>query len=428
MGVDVVHSHQRSWAAAVVLAAGFVVMGCGGGGGGGGGGAPAATFVATGATPAIRADIRTGASVPSTSLQGLDLHHYVFPATPGDTFTLEIDTQPSARPIQIFVVQSVPNGAGGVNTTVLVPEKTVVTTPYTTALTASADSTINVLVFDHLQANLTLSNLSVLADQQQANTSSFVAVIHIAGDSFAGFGAHNDLATVADKQQFVSDLLSGVNTVWAQTGVQIDIGGSAFDTLTTAQVQAAEPSLVQSGRTVLDGGDLGLNAPARRWGNLGVPTSDPLYGLALDIFIVQNSVVGSAGVAVLGFNAGVPLRSQGGVFEGTGLTHSLTFSIFDETGQPQTMSTLITILAHELGHFLSLIHTTEQTFVPDDLSDTPFSTSSHDTNSDGALNPLDTLQACPDFSNLMFPFAGGQTQLSAEQGLAMRAYLAIREH
>lgn len=407
--------------------------GCGGGGGGGGGGAPGAptTFQSLGEAAPIRPDIRTGASVPMVSLQDRLTHNYAFPATPGRSYTLEIDTQPSGMPILIQAAELTTSGAFS-----SLPQT--VTTPYSTTLVATAESTIYVSVFDENQRNLTLSKLTVLADQQEPNTSSFTTIVHIAGDSFAGFSSipenavYNNLATTTDRQRLVSDLLNGVNTIWAPTGVQINVAGSGFRSLSNAQVQAVEPSLIQGGRTILDAGDMALNVPARRWGNLGIPASDPTFGRSIDVFLVQDGVSNG----VLGFSAGIRLRGQGGIPEGAGLTHCLIFSLFDSGGTPETVGTLTKTLAHELGHFLSLMHTTETDFQPqswggqDDLTDTPFSTTAHDTNGNGVLDGGDSLQACPDFTNLMFPIAqsGGQTALTSEQGAAIRAYLAIRRH
>lgn len=200
-----------------------------------------------------------------------------------------------------------------------------------------------------------------------------------------------------------------------------------------AQAQAADGALVRAGRTVLDPGDMALNVPARRWGNLGIPASDAGHGLSLDIFLVQDTVPAAAG-EVLGFSGGIKLRSQGGILEGAGREHALVFSLFDTAGQPHPVGLLTRTLAHELGHSLSLLHTTELNFQPggggDDCSGTQVSTAAHDTNGNGALDPSDSLQACPDFSNLMFTLSasGGQTMLTAQQATAIRSYLAIRRH
>lgn len=421
----------------VILAA-VVAAGCGGGGGGGGGGG-ASPIPPTSPTPVqptgnasvIRPDFRTGVSVPSVSLQDQKVHVYAFPATAGASFTLTFDTTPSGQTISLTVLEGIPNGTATPTQNMLVTTKDV-TTPCTEPLTGTGESTINVAVFDAYQKNLTLSSLSVQLLLPQANTSSITAFVQIAGDSFAGLGAYNDLQTTADQQQFVGALLNGVNAIWAQTGVQINVGSSGFRKLSSAQVQATDPNLVVSGFTVMDPGDgTGNNVPAKAWGNLGIDASDPTYGRSVDIFVVQRSLLNSAGADVLGVANGVKLSGQGGIFEGKGTEHSLAFGLFDVQGKPRSVTELTKTLAHELGHFLSLAHTTEQNFTPDDLPDTPFATRANDTDRDGKLTPLDTLSACPDFQNLMFlalSSSAAQTTLTADQGAAVRAYLALRRH
>lgn len=411
----------------------LAVTGCGGGGGGGGSGNAAPTTVSPlGTTPPIRLDVRTGASAPTTSLQDQLAHQFVFPAAIGTTFDLHVEAQPSGSRVLVVVLEL--SAAGGTGSTSGVTAfQGHVTTPWSMAFTGSGDTVFNVSVFDDRQAGLTLSQVSALARAQQPDTSSITAFVHIAGDDFDGFGtgagngAYGDLATVPQMQSFVGDLLRGVNAIWAPAGVQVDVGRSGLTRLTDADVVAIDPALVKNGITVLDPGDLDLNVPARRWGNLGIASTDPSFGRSLDVFLVVQAVPGPGGAEVKGYSSGVKLRSQGGLLEGAGATHAVVLPLFDLAANPRPFQDVVHTLAHEMAHFLSLMHTTETTFVPDDLDDTPHSTSAHDTNGNGVLDGADVRTACPDFPNLMFP-VDGQTQLTAEQGRAMRAYLAIRRH
>ena len=258
------------------------------------------------------------------------------------------------------------------------------------------------------------------------NPTSFTVLFHVAGDDFKGFsaalgnGGYNDLRTQADRAVFLGDMISAVNAVWAPSGVQI-AAASAITDLSTAKVQAAEPSLIVSGFTAV--GDAGTTV---RWGNLGAPATDPGFGLAMDVFLVQRPTPGGNGAEAVGF----AIRS--GTFEGRGTTHGATFALFSASGQPIPRSTLFETMAHEMAHFLSLPHTTETTFVADNIADTPFSTvAANDTNKNGQLDAGDALSACPDAGNLMFPFSFiGKPfpTITAGQGAAMRAYLTATKH
>lgn len=435
---------SRIAAALIALAAGAAVHGCGDGSGGGGerlsvGGAPPSgnqppgSGQPQGVAPAIRLDVRTGASAPSTSLQDGLAHQYVFPAVAGKNYRIEVDVQPSGSQVLVVVTDATAaGGTGAASGRVLFQDRVV--TPFTGDFAAGTDAAITVSVLDERQAGLTLSRASARAMNQEQDSSTITAFVHIAGDDFDGFGAgsgnasYGDLDTIPRMQSLVNDLLTGVNAAWSGSGVRIDVGRSGLTRLTDADVAAKDASLIRNGITVLDPGDLATNVPARRWGDLGIPSSDPNFGRALDVFLVVQALPGPGGVDVGGYSAGLRLRNHGGTFEGAGPVHAVIVPAFDIAARPRALQDLVRTLAHEMAHFLSVTHTTETNFLADELGDTPFSTASaHDSNGNGVLDPGDALGACPDSGNLMFPI-GGSGRLSRDQGLAMRAYLSVRRH
>lgn len=437
---------RRAVAVAVLCSLGcsWWVSGCGGGGGGSDGssnvsGSPSPSpspssspITPTGSATAIRLDIRTGASAAPVSLQDQQLHLFTFPAVQGQPFSIQIDTTPTGQSIAVQISE-LASVNGSVQPTNLV--QSTVTTPYTTTVAGSGDTVMDVFLYDPYQKGLTLSTMSAAAQQPLQNTTSFKVYVQVAGDSFKGFSSqpenakYNDLASSQDKQNLVNDLIAAVNTIWSQIGVQIDTAGSGFGSLTSAQVSSVVPALVQNGVTIMDAGDLNTSVPARQWGLLGAPASDPNFGLAADVFLVQQSASNPNG-DVVGFNCGIKLRAQGGILEGNGLNHALIFTLADSNGNPRPFSLLSKVFAHELAHFLSLEHTTDSNFAPDDITDTPFSTKAQDSNGNGALDPGDT-GPFPDQSYLMFLYlipGITQTTMSPEQGRAIQGYLSIRNH
>lgn len=400
-----------------LAAGGATVSGCGGGGGGGGGGGqvtppPTGGFTSLGLTQEIRPDLLLGSSVPPVSLQDQRTHVYRFPGIPGTTYTIELDTLPSTRQVRLDVVEAVTGGQTllGLN----------VTTPFTTQVTVGNDVPIDVRIFDFNQGGVTLNNLRVRPAALPFNQNRFGVFIHLCGDSFAGLGINNDLATSNDQVAFANALINGVNSVLPSAEVAIDPAASGVGRLTNAQVAAVDPSLVVGGFTVLPN----TVGQEDNLSQLGIPASDPNWGFAADVFLVHSPNPG--------FPEGtgqcdcVP-AGQGGVFRGVGPDHSLFLRLFDAQGQPRTLAEIQNTLAHELGHFLSLRHPTEASFATDDLLDTPFSTVlAQDGNGNGSLDPFEATG--PDATNVMFLYSGNKTVWTVEQRNAMRAYLGLREH
>lgn len=82
------------------------------------------------------------------------------------------------------------------------------------------------------------------------------------------------------------------------------------------------------------------------------------------------------------------------------------------------------VIAHEVGHYLGLFHTSEQTgFVLDPFADTPECRLDRDSDGDGLLSQEDCLDFGAD--NLMFWAVGGGTKITPEQKAILRSALVL---
>lgn len=152
---------------------------------------------------------------------------------------------------------------------------------------------------------------------------------------------------------------------------------------------------------------------------------DPYWARALDVFMVQSFMIDDI-PGLVGFSGALP-GAPG--LSGHGM-QGLTFASF-MLGTDNIM--LGTIIAHEIGHFLGLRHTTEvlhnqdtplakqyqqRTGTTDPLMDTPEC-------ADLLANPY----ACPDASNLMFPLTPPtpaqaiKSSLTPEQNFVLTGFL-----
>lgn len=425
-------------ASLLALASALGAAGCGGGGGGGGSTAPAATpaqgtpastqsssttpppaqqtpppgprVTPSGETDPLRPDLLGLQSLTPISLQDGRVHRFRFPGVPGTTYRITIDTQPSGRELDVSVVEE-NGGRSRFNGTVK--------TPYTGNVAATVDAALELRVFDPYQDGLTLSTLGVTpAAATPWDPGRFQVVLHVCGDDFSGLGMFNDLATPQDQSAFAGALLDRVNTI-LPTDVQIDVGGSGVRRLSAADVSGVAPALVTGGRTVLPVLSQDVTGITR----LGIDAGNATFGRALDVFLCQQA------------NPQFPTTTgqcecndagQGGVFLGTGPNHAVFLRLFEPNGLGRTLAALANTFAHELGHFLSLFHTTEASLLVDDIADTPFSTRVHDLNGNGRLDSGE--DSGPDVLNVMFPYAGTKTQWTPGQRAAMRGYLSLREH
>jgi hypothetical protein len=185
--------------------------------------------------------------------------------------------------------------------------------------------------------------------------------------------------------------------IYQQVGLElgeinyIDVTGDA----------ATEYSIVRSQRAVQE-----LVATSTR------PSGGYDEALSANLFFVRGMELGGA----IGVSMGLPgpaglhgTPASGVVFtsEYMGRTFPDRFTNSDVDGNKFTGL----IIAHEVGHYLGLFHTTEQQGRGSDpLADTP--------ECDGRDFPSD----CPDLNNLMFPLAGkGHTDVSPGQTFMMKA-------
>lgn len=361
----------------------------------------------------IRADVFGGSNLP---LLPLDQERIItFPTAPDLPMHVTLDTQPSGSLIHVRIEEL------GVDPPIVLFEADV-STPFDRVVTPLDNLAGRVRVTDPTASGkLSISRALVRVEGGAPfSATGFTIFLHVAGDAFTGFGQNGDLATDADIANFRDSLIRGTNSVLAQAGIQIDPVASGSERLTTSTVKATEPGLVDAnGFTVLQS----ATTPTNEWGNLGKPDTDPRFGNALDIFLVQRTSDDTVGAAARGPGP------AGGFLRGKGLRHSIAITAFDKTGAPRPIELLQKTLAHEIGHFLGLLHTTEIDFTQDDLDDTPRSDKTQvDKDGNGKLDAADL--PTPDASNVLFPFDAGQVRdtLTPRQVSAMKAWLSINAH
>lgn len=276
--------------------------------------------------------------------------------------------------------------------------------------------------------NLTITGVGSFAEDR-------VHVNFIVAGKHSGYGAFGDLATTPDQAAFTDAVMQKVQQHFAQTGIAISYEGFAYS---AAQVKAANPQLIGPDDQALcaagesmgsNGFELVQTQGLDAWGELGFAKDDPNFdrGHGINVFIVNHfSNDGTVG-----------LSPRPGVLVGKGPDTALCVATFLQQGKtliPRSADEVALVAAHEIGHFLGLLHTT--TFTPDPLNpteaiddgvqDTPKCTVTIDVNGDGRVGLGD---GCPDETNIMFYQSGGfQTVLSPGQSQIMRNLLSLQEH
>ncbi len=125
--------------------------------------------------------------------------------------------------------------------------------------------------------------------------------------------------------------------------------------------------------------------------------------LSANVFFIQGFAGQSS--SVLGISTGIPGAAGVHGQAGTGLVFSAEY--LRQTGNVNGPQLVGQVLAHELGHYLGLFHTTEQSGGQfDQLDDTERCSTIENGN----------LGACADYNNLMFPIAAIRTSLELSDG------------
>jgi len=206
-------------------------------------------------------------------------------------------------------------------------------------------------------------------------------------------GADGITAATAPNNVGLQAALAQFDQVYQQLGVQLrnivykDVDG---DDLTRFRIIRSQENVF---RLVATSEDPGV-------------TPDDL--LTVNVFFVDDFAIDGGGV--LGISAGLPGAAGLHGARGSGLVFSA--AVLNEP------TLLGQVLAHEVGHFLGLFHTSEQNgYGYDPVNDTEQCSQSE------WRNPSN----CPDLRNLMFPFAGLEhTELSDGQKFVLRANPLIK--
>lgn len=212
-------------------------------------------------------------------------------------------------------------------------------------------------------------------------------------------GVPGTSASSAHQDTDLSTAVNTLNGIYRQIG--IEIGDIQYRDL---------PSDLEAKFAVLDGESELYEL---------VKQSEPAYNtrdghLAMNVFIVGQFQLSSGrrGGSPIGISPGLPGAAglHGTVSSGIVITGEMLGKTFDFRGQ-QVNGNRMTgqVLAHEMGHFLGLFHTSEQ--------------------GGRGYDPLDDTQKCtngfpedcPDLKNLMFPLAGpDHTQISPGQSWVVK--------
>lgn len=412
---------KRFIAPVVLLGAGIIFASCSGGGSGGG-------FFASTAAPLLADASQQDLSGVQSSYQG-PLGNGVtstFPVVAGVQYAIRVDTTDSADEVTIDLwsdegthLKSLSRKSGE------------------TWLYTHLGQTQHTLMI--VRPRNPLDDIDVIGIFTTANGPYLKTTVHvnlIVAGKFTGFGdpTYGDLTTTLEKDAFMTELMVQVNNLYSPLGIQFTSGRFS---LTAAQVVAQSPTLIGPDEQALcsagegpsgTGFEIVNSVGLDAWAPLGFGVNEGTFANShgINVFIVNHFT--SDGT--------VGLSPRPGQIVGDGPDTALACAAFlqsNGTLTPRTPSQIATVLAHEIGHFLGLLHTT--TFSPnfsaptqaidDGLADTPACTVLVDVNGDGMVGIGD---GCQDEGNIMFYQAGNQVTFTNGQGTVMQTMLSIQEH
>ncbi len=209
---------------------------------------------------------------------------------------------------------------------------------------------------------------------------------------FVGLDALDLNAATADTHPDFSAILTATAEIFAQAGI----------TLGEVRFLNADPDVAAAYSNIRDYDDLYALIETSEY-----PGESLTENLSLNVFLAERFTDGSVGVAM-----GIPgvAAMHESLVAGIGITAE--YIGVDADHNQFTAN----VLAHELGHFLGLFHTTEIGGAEfDNLDDTPECTQ---------FNPHFN---CPDAQNLMFPYADyDTTELTPDQAYVLQKNPLIR--